>query len=127
MDRRREACRTNAAQVTQVRRIIEGLGLEVASPDEARAMLALKGGDKVDSSRGDGHPLIPLGGAGHCQTKCTAVFLIGSAATKTPISPFMFSNTIRQPHGGTDRLDSLYSCAQPRPRERVTQPRGRYW
>ena len=29
------------------RKIIEGLGLEVATPDEARAMLELKGGDKV--------------------------------------------------------------------------------
>lgn len=38
---------TNAAQVTQVRKIIEGLGLDVASPDEAREMLALKGGDRV--------------------------------------------------------------------------------
>jgi uncharacterized protein (DUF849 family) len=38
---------SNAAQVTNVRQIIEGLGLEIASPDEAREMLALKGGDKV--------------------------------------------------------------------------------
>jgi uncharacterized protein (DUF849 family) len=38
---------TNAEQVTQVRKIIEGLGLEVASPDEARDILQLKGGDKV--------------------------------------------------------------------------------
>jgi uncharacterized protein (DUF849 family) len=38
---------TNAAQVKQVRQIIEGLGLEVASPAEAREILALKGGDKV--------------------------------------------------------------------------------
>jgi hypothetical protein len=28
--------------------IIEGLGLAVASPDEARDILALKGGDRVD-------------------------------------------------------------------------------
>jgi uncharacterized protein (DUF849 family) len=27
--------------------IIEGLGLEVATPDEAREILTLKGGDKV--------------------------------------------------------------------------------
>jgi uncharacterized protein (DUF849 family) len=39
---------TNAAQVRQVRQIIEGLGLEVASPAEARQILALKGGEKVD-------------------------------------------------------------------------------
>ncbi|MER2194558.1 3-keto-5-aminohexanoate cleavage protein [Methylobacterium brachiatum] len=38
---------TNAAQVRRVRSIIEGLGLAIASPDEAREMLALKGGDKV--------------------------------------------------------------------------------
>jgi uncharacterized protein (DUF849 family) len=38
---------SNAAQVKNVRQIIEGLGLEVASPDEAREMLALKGGDRV--------------------------------------------------------------------------------
>jgi len=38
---------SNAAQVRQARQIIEGLGLEVATPDEAREVLALKGGDKV--------------------------------------------------------------------------------
>lgn len=38
---------TNAQQVTQVRKVIEGLGLEIASPDEAREILSLKGGDKV--------------------------------------------------------------------------------
>ena len=38
---------TNAAQVTQVRKIIEGLGLEVATPDEAREILELKGSDRV--------------------------------------------------------------------------------
>jgi uncharacterized protein (DUF849 family) len=38
---------SNAAQVTQVRKIIEGLGLEVATADEAREILELKGGDKV--------------------------------------------------------------------------------
>ena len=38
---------TNAEQVTQIRKIIEGLGLEIASPDEAREILQLKGGDKV--------------------------------------------------------------------------------
>ena len=38
---------TNAAQVLRVRQILEGLGLEVATPDEARAILALKGGDQV--------------------------------------------------------------------------------
>jgi uncharacterized protein (DUF849 family) len=38
---------SNAAQVTKARQIIEGLGLEIATPDEAREILALKGGDKV--------------------------------------------------------------------------------
>src|SRR6516225_8215332 len=39
---------SNAQQVKQVRKILEGLGLEVAAPDEARAILSLKGGDKVN-------------------------------------------------------------------------------
>jgi len=39
--------RTNAEQVTIARRIIEGMGLSVATPDEARAILALKGGDRT--------------------------------------------------------------------------------
>jgi uncharacterized protein (DUF849 family) len=38
---------SNAAQVRAVRQIIEGLGLAVATPDEARAILALKGGGNV--------------------------------------------------------------------------------
>jgi uncharacterized protein (DUF849 family) len=38
---------SNAQQVKQARQIIEGFGLEVASPDDAREFLALKGGDKV--------------------------------------------------------------------------------
>ena len=39
---------SNAQQVTNVRKIIEGLGLDVATPDEARDILKLKGGDKVN-------------------------------------------------------------------------------
>jgi 3,5-dioxohexanoate:acetyl-CoA acetone transferase len=39
---------SNAAQVTKARQIIEGLGLEIASPDDAREILQLKGGDKVN-------------------------------------------------------------------------------
>ena len=39
--------RTNAEQVIRVRRIIEGLGLEVATPAEARSILGLKGSDRV--------------------------------------------------------------------------------
>ena len=38
---------SNAAQVRRVRQILDGLGLEVASADEARAILELKGGDQV--------------------------------------------------------------------------------
>jgi uncharacterized protein (DUF849 family) len=39
---------SNAQQVTKARQIIEGLGLEIATPDEAREILVLKGGDKVN-------------------------------------------------------------------------------
>jgi uncharacterized protein (DUF849 family) len=39
--------KSNAEQVTKIRRILEELSLEVATPDEARARLALKGGDQV--------------------------------------------------------------------------------
>jgi uncharacterized protein (DUF849 family) len=38
---------SNAQQVRQVRKIIEGLGLEIATPDDARRMLELKGAAKV--------------------------------------------------------------------------------
>jgi uncharacterized protein (DUF849 family) len=38
---------SNAEQVRLVRQIIEGLGRSVATPDEARTILELKGGDKV--------------------------------------------------------------------------------
>jgi uncharacterized protein (DUF849 family) len=38
---------SNAQQVRAARQIIEGLGLAVATPDEARETLKLKGGDKV--------------------------------------------------------------------------------
>jgi uncharacterized protein (DUF849 family) len=39
---------SNAQQVKLVRAIIEGLGREIATPDEARAILSLKGGDQVN-------------------------------------------------------------------------------
>jgi len=39
---------SNAQQVAKARQIIEGLGLEIASPDDAREMLQLKGGDRVN-------------------------------------------------------------------------------
>lgn len=38
---------TNADQVAKIRRILEELGLEVATPDETRALLKLKGRDQV--------------------------------------------------------------------------------
>ena len=38
---------SSAEQVTKIRRIIEDLGVEIATPDEARNILALKGADKV--------------------------------------------------------------------------------
>ncbi len=38
---------SNAQQVKNARQIIEGLGYEIAGPDDAREILALKGGDKV--------------------------------------------------------------------------------
>ena len=39
--------KTNAQQVTRIRSIIEALSLEVATPDEAREILQLKGGNNV--------------------------------------------------------------------------------
>jgi uncharacterized protein (DUF849 family) len=44
---RGELATSNAVQVRKVRNIIENLGLEVATPKEAREMLQLKGGDQV--------------------------------------------------------------------------------
>lgn len=44
---RGQLAESNAQQVTNIRRVIEGLGLEIASPDEARQILDLKGGDRV--------------------------------------------------------------------------------
>ncbi len=43
-----QLAKSNAEQVAKARRIIEEIGLEIASPEEARAILGLKGGDKVD-------------------------------------------------------------------------------
>jgi uncharacterized protein (DUF849 family) len=39
---------SNADQVLKVREILEGLGLEIATPAQAREMLALKGADQVN-------------------------------------------------------------------------------
>jgi uncharacterized protein (DUF849 family) len=38
---------SNAEQVVKIRRIVEELGMEIASPAEARAMMKTKGGDQV--------------------------------------------------------------------------------
>jgi uncharacterized protein (DUF849 family) len=38
---------SNAEQVKRVRQIVEGLGLTIATPDEAREILVLKGADRV--------------------------------------------------------------------------------
>ena len=40
--------KSNAEQVRKIRRILEELSLEIATPDEARAMLGLKGKDAVN-------------------------------------------------------------------------------
>jgi uncharacterized protein (DUF849 family) len=42
-----QLAKTNAEQVSRIRAILENLSLEIATPDEARAMLQLKGGDAV--------------------------------------------------------------------------------
>lgn len=42
-----ELARSNADQVAKARTIIEGFGLDVATPEDARDMLQLKGGDQV--------------------------------------------------------------------------------
>ncbi len=42
-----QLARSNAEQVTKVRQILEGLGLAIATPDDARDILSLKGADKV--------------------------------------------------------------------------------
>ncbi len=44
---RGQIAESNAAQVLKIRRILEDLGYEIATPAEARQMLALKGGDNV--------------------------------------------------------------------------------
>ena len=42
-----QLAKTNAEQVAKARRILEELGLAVATPDDAREMLKLKGGRNV--------------------------------------------------------------------------------
>ena len=43
-----QLAKTNADQVSKIRRILEELGLEVATPDEARKILKLKGRENVN-------------------------------------------------------------------------------
>lgn len=43
-----QLAQSNAEQVVKARQIIEGLGLEIATPDDARQMLELKGADRVN-------------------------------------------------------------------------------
>ena len=42
-----QLARSNAEQVTKIRGILESLSLTIATPDEARSMLALKGANQV--------------------------------------------------------------------------------
>jgi uncharacterized protein (DUF849 family) len=42
-----QLAKSNAEQVAKIRRILEDLSLEIATPAEAREMLKLKGGDRV--------------------------------------------------------------------------------
>ena len=44
---RGQLAKSNAEQVKRIRSILENLSLEIATADEARSMLALKGGDRV--------------------------------------------------------------------------------
>ncbi len=44
---RGQLAKSNAEQVRKIRTILTELGMEIATPDEARAMLALKGPDRV--------------------------------------------------------------------------------
>jgi uncharacterized protein (DUF849 family) len=45
---RGQMAKSNADQVRKIRRLIEDLGYEVATPREARERLGLKGGDQVN-------------------------------------------------------------------------------
>ncbi|MFZ9114973.1 MAG: 3-keto-5-aminohexanoate cleavage protein [bacterium] len=43
-----QLAKSNADQVNKIRHVLKGLSLDIASPDEARQMLGLKGSDQVD-------------------------------------------------------------------------------
>ena len=45
--RKGELAKSNADQVKKIRGILEELSFEIATPDEVRAILHLKGGDQV--------------------------------------------------------------------------------
>ena len=45
--RKGELAPDNASQVRKIREVLDGLSLEIATPNDARAQLGLKGGDKV--------------------------------------------------------------------------------
>jgi uncharacterized protein (DUF849 family) len=45
---RRTLAKSNAEQVAKIRRVLEELGFEIATPTEAREVLGLKGADKVN-------------------------------------------------------------------------------
>lgn len=45
--RKGELAPDNASQVRKIREVLDGLSLEIATPDEARTMLGLKGADQV--------------------------------------------------------------------------------
>ena len=42
-----QLAKSNAEQVAKIRRILEDLSIEIATPTEAREILHLKGGDRV--------------------------------------------------------------------------------
>ena len=44
----RQLAKSNADQVRKILHVLEGLSLDIVSPDEARQMLGLKGRDQVD-------------------------------------------------------------------------------
>ena len=43
-----QLAKSNADQVRKILHVLEGLSLDIVSPDEARQMLELKGRDQVD-------------------------------------------------------------------------------
>jgi uncharacterized protein (DUF849 family) len=74
---------SNAEQVTKMRQVLEGLSLEVASPADAREMLALKGGDAVGfykKAKGN-----------HEDTKTRSRFSRAKRATKKSLCAFVSS------------------------------------